>query len=256
VFVNGQPVPLVEYQTQVALAEAFFKKQEMPGLSAAEKEAALRQVRRQVLDWMIDQLLIEQTAVRMGARVSEAQVDAEFAKAKGNDPAQFERWLKENGLTAESFKAKLHSELLGAAVRDAVTSYIPSRMEQVCVRHILVSSENEARQILRQIKSNEDFTRLAKQYSKDMGTRETGGDLGFYPRGVLSPEIDKVAFSLVVGQISDVIRTNFGYHIIQVTQRDLAREITPEMMIALRQEAFMHWLEAERAKAKIEYLIE
>ena len=254
--VNGQPVPLADYETQVALAEAFFKKQETPGQTAAEKDAALRQVRRQVLDWMIDQLLIEQTAVRMGIRVSDAQVEAELAKARGNNQAQFDRWLKDNGLTAETFKAKLQSELQGAALRDAVTAYIPSKMEQVHLRHILVGSEDEARQILKQIKKSDDFVRLAKQYSTDMGTRETGGDLGFYPRGILSPEIDKVAFNVVVGQISDVIHTSFGYHIIQVIERDMAKEVSPEMMIALRQDAFMRWLEAERAKAKIEYLRE
>lgn len=127
-------------------------------------------------------------------------------------------------------------------------------MEQVHLRHILVASEQEARQILAQIKTNDDFVRLAKLHSIDMGTRESGGDLGFYPRGVLSPEIDRVAFNIVVGQISDVIQTSFGYHIIQVLERDPAREVTEEMMLALRQEAFMSWLEAERARAQIEYL--
>jgi parvulin-like peptidyl-prolyl isomerase len=253
--VNGQAVPLADYQTQAALAEAFFKKQDTSAQSA-DKDAALKQVRRQVLDWMVDQLLIEQAAARLGVKIADSQVETEFNKAKGTDAAKFDRWLKDNTLTAETFRAKLRSELLGTAVRDAVTSYIPAKMEQVHLRHILVKAENEARQILKQIKSNDDFVRLAKQSSVDMGTKDTGGDLGFYPRGVLSPEIDKVAFNVVVGQISDVIHTSYGYHIIQVIERDPAREVPSEMMNALRQDAFMKWLEAERGKAKIEYLSE
>ncbi len=63
-----------------------------------------------------------------------------------------------------------------------------------------------------------------------------------------------MAFNIVVGQVSDVIHTSFGYHILQVLERDPAREVTAEMMLALRQEAFMSWLEAERARAQIEYL--
>ncbi len=248
--VNGQAIPLEEYQRQVKLAESSFAKQ---GGMASDQET-LRQVRQQVLDWLIDQVLIEQTAQRMGITISDAAINAELAKARGDDAAKFAKWLEENGLTEDSFRANLRSELLGAAVRDAVTAYIPDKMEQVHLRHILVASEQEARQILSQIRTNDDFVRLAKLNSIDLGTRESGGDLGFYPRGVLSPEIDRVAFNIVVGQISDVIQTGFGYHIIQVLERDPARAVTPEMMLALRQEAFMSWLEAERARAQIEYL--
>lgn len=254
--VNGEPIPLAEFEQQVMLAESYYRKQAGSKPTGAESIEALRQVRRQVLDWMIDQLLIEQAARRLSITISEEQVETELQKAKGDDAEHFARWLKENGLTGETFRAKLRSELLGAAMRDAVTAYIPSKMEQIRLRHILVGSEAEARQVLRQIRSNEDFARLAKEHSLDMGTRDNGGDLGYYPRGILSPEIEKVAFNLVIGQISDVIQTAFGYHIIQVTDRNLQKEVSPQQMIALRQQAFLDWLLAERAKAKIEYLVD
>jgi len=253
--VNGEAITLAEYEAQVALAESSFGRQTSYS-SKEEREAAVRQVHRQVLDWMIDQMLIEQAATRLGIVVDDAQVEAEFAKAKGNDASQFAKWLKDNNLTEETFRERLRSEMLGAKMRDAVTSYLPDKMEQVRLRHILVASAEEANNILKQIKTNDDFVRLAQQYSLDMGTRDSGGELGFYPRGVLSPEIDRVAFSLVVGQISDVISTAFGYHIIQVLERDPQHPVSPEMAIALQQQAFMDWLAAERTKSTIEYLVD
>ena len=253
--VNGQPIPLADYEAQVALAEASFSRQ-MSYVDKDERAAALGQVHRQVLDWMIDQMLIEQAATRLGIVVEDAVVEAEFAKAKGSDASQFAKWLKDNGLTEETFRERLRSELLGTKMRDAVTEYLPGKIEQVRLRHILVASAEEANSILRQIRTNDDFVRMAQQHSLDLGTRDSGGELGFYPRGVLSPEIDRVAFNMVVGQISDVIGTAFGYHIIQVLERDAQREVSPEMSIALQQQAFMDWLSAERARAAIEYIVE
>ncbi len=253
--VNGEAIPLAEYEAQVALAESSFSRQATYS-NKEEREAAVRQVHRQVLDWMIDQMLIEQAAARLGIVMDDAAVEAEFAKARGNDANQFAKWLKDNDLTEETFRERLRSEMLGTKMRDAVTSYLPDKLEQVRLRHILVASAEEANSILKQIKTNDDFVRLAQQHSLDMGTRDSGGELGFYPRGVLSPEIDRVAFGLVVGQISDVISTAFGYHIIQVLERDPQHPVSPEMAIALQQQAFMDWLAAERTKSSIEYLVD
>ena len=252
--VNGQPIPLADFEAQVALAEESFRKQ--AGASGSDGEAALQQVRRQVLSWLIDQEIIEQAADRLRIVISDEQIEKELAKVKGDDPAQFARWLQGNSLTEEGFKDKLRSELVGTKVRDAVTEYLPTHMEQVRLRHILLGSRSEAENVLKQIKSVDDFERLAKQYSQDMGTRENGGDLGFYPRSVLSPEIDRVAFNLVLGQISDVIQTSYGYHIVQVLERSSQREVPEAMLLALRQQAFMDWLEAERGRAEIEYLVD
>ena len=252
--VNGRPVPLDEYENQVALAEESFSRQ--ANMSGAEKEAALAQVRHQVLSWLIDQELIDQVAERLHIEITDEQMDGELAKLKGDDPAQFQSWLKQNNLTEDGFRAQVASEMLGTEVRNAVTEYIPTTLEQVRVRHILVPSREQASEILGQIKTNDDFARLAKEYSQDLGSRENGGDIGFYPRGVLSPEIDRVVFNMVSGQISNVIQTSFGYHIVQVVERSAQREVPESMMLALRQQAFSDWLVAERGRAEIVYLID
>lgn len=80
--------------------------------------------------------------------------------------------------------------------------------------HILVKSESEAKSILERINKGESFAKLAEQYSMD-GSRKRGGDLGRFPRGVMVREFENAAFSLEKGQVSGIVKTQFGYHIIK-----------------------------------------
>lgn len=80
--------------------------------------------------------------------------------------------------------------------------------------HILVAKFSEAHAILKQIKKGESFAKLAQEHSLD-GSRKRGGDLGYFGRGMMVKEFEKAAFALEKGQVSDVIKTQFGYHIIK-----------------------------------------
>jgi parvulin-like peptidyl-prolyl isomerase len=73
--------------------------------------------------------------------------------------------------------------------------------------------------VLRALKSGEDFGKVAMQYSDDTGSKQQGGDLNFFERRMMVREFDEAAFNLSVGQVSDVVKTNFGYHIIKVTDK-------------------------------------
>jgi peptidyl-prolyl cis-trans isomerase C len=83
--------------------------------------------------------------------------------------------------------------------------------------HILVQTEEEANSIHEKIKNDEDFTKLAKEYSKDKGSAEKGGDLGYFARGKMVPEFERAAASLKPGEVSEPVKTRFGYHIIKLT---------------------------------------
>ena len=253
--VNGQPVPLAEFEAQAAVALDYYLQQPDVDPESESGQIALAQLRRQVLDWMIDQVLIEQAATRQGITV-DTEVDAEIQKMRAEDEARFDQWLVANGMTMESFRRRLRAEMMGAALSEQVASNIPTSVEQVRARHILLSTEDEANQILAQLQGGSDFAELARTRSLDGSNAEQGGDLGFFPRGLMAPEFEDAAFSLGVGETSGIIKTGFGYHIIQVIEKDPDREVPEAVLPALRQLAFQRWLESERASSDIEIMVE
>ncbi|MBA4418021.1 MAG: peptidylprolyl isomerase [Syntrophus sp. (in: bacteria)] len=88
---------------------------------------------------------------------------------------------------------------------------------EINTRHVLVKTEEEAKQIQAKIQKGDDFSDLAKKYSIDPNAKTTGGDIGFHPKGTLLPEYEAAAFKLKkVGQISGIVKTQFGYHIIRL----------------------------------------
>ena len=88
----------------------------------------------------------------------------------------------------------------------------------VRAKHILVDTENEAWALKSRITEGEDFDKLAKQYSK-CPSKEKGGDLGYFNRGQMVPEFEKVAFETPIGGVSDPVKTRYGWHIIKVIRK-------------------------------------
>jgi parvulin-like peptidyl-prolyl isomerase len=118
-------------------------------------------------------------------------------------------------ISEKTLRSVYEAQLLRTKVMDVVTKDTPHTEEQVWARHILVETEDEAKTIEARLKKGEDFAELAKELSKDTGSGANGGDLGWFGRGAMVPEFEKVAFALEVGEISEPIQSQFGYHIIQ-----------------------------------------
>ena len=97
--------------------------------------------------------------------------------------------------------------------------------EEITASHILVKTEKEAKEILSELKKGKDFAELAKEKSIDTVSARQGGSLGSFPRGAMVPEFEKAAFSLKVGEISPIVKSEFGYHIIKVTGRTKPHQI-------------------------------
>jgi parvulin-like peptidyl-prolyl isomerase len=257
--VNGQPILLADYEKQVAQFEVALSGQGLD-LSGEEGQATLAQIRRQILEAMINQLLTEQATAREGIAISNEEVEARIQadiQAVG-DESKFEQWLADNNLTREDYRAILRSELIYGAMFERVTAAVPTSAEQVHVRYILLESEEEAHNVLAQLQAGGDFTALAQEFSRDESTRESGGDRGWFPQGLelMPPEVEAAAFTLEVGQISGVVASQFGYYILQLVERDPNRPLPSEMRQSLKEKTFAHWLEEQRAAATIERFVE
>src|SRR5216683_3586351 len=116
----------------------------------------------------------------------------------------------------EEAKSALTDEALHQTYDDAVKS--TGGQEEVRARHILVENEDEAKAILDQLKGGGDFAALAKEKSKDPGAAE-GGDLGYFTKDQMVPEFSEVAFKMYPGQLSNPVKTQFGWHIIKLEDK-------------------------------------
>jgi parvulin-like peptidyl-prolyl isomerase len=207
-----------------------------------------------VLDGLIDGVLIEQggTALGIGLTEEELEQQVEADIEDGGGQAPFEEWLQATGQTREDYKEMRRQSLLAQQAMDAVSVDVATEAEQVHVRLIMVDSEETAQQILTMLQEGGDFAALVREHSLDLATKENGGDLGWFPRGLVVSELEAAAFALQPGQVSGVVRLGEGYHIIQVVEREAARPLSPDMQLDLKLSAFEEWLAALRASAAIE----
>jgi hypothetical protein len=261
--VNGQPIPLAEFEKNVARRQAEMTQQGID-LTTPEGKAALAEMRRQILEGMIEQELIDQEVVKQGITVTQAEVDAavnqSIADSGGVDA--FNKYLTNvAGMTVDEYREGQREGMLTQKMIEYVTRNVPMTGEQVHARHILLNTKAEADSLLAQLRAGADFAVLAQRYSKDTITSAGGGDLGWFPRGGLfDAALEKAAFDLQPGQISGVVQSDLGgqtvYHIVQVIERDPARALSDDALLAARRMAFQRWLDDLKASAKIERLVE
>jgi parvulin-like peptidyl-prolyl isomerase len=255
--VNGQYVFLEEYERQVAIYESALEDQGFD-LDSDEGRVEAEQIRSNLLEGLIDSLLMREAAEKLGLALSEEELDAQMAVdiEDGGGEAAFEEWLDATGQTRADYREMLHDLMLSERVLNLVATDLPSVAEQVHIRHIAVSSPEAAQEIVTQLQEGADFAELARSRSEDTLTRDDGGDLGWFPAGIVAPELEQVAFSLQVGEVSGVIQLGEGYHVIQLVERQADRPISPDLEMDLELAAFEQWLEELRAAAVIERFVE
>ncbi len=288
------PVAIVDGDkiSKAQLDEAFDKAVQMTGIKASDLTPEQKlEGYRQILDEMITEKLVNKAAA--GVTVPQADVDAQIAKIKAQFPSEedFSKQLTQVGQTPEQLSETikkmlqqqrwLESQLAGKAEvteEEAKKFYEENKTEftqpeTVKASHILFrvnkeDSEDVVNQKLKaaqgaeaRAKKGEDFTALAKELSEEPGAKESGGDLGFFPKDRMVPEFAEVAFNEKVGEISDPVRTQFGWHVIKVTDKKPAGtlpydEVKSQLMTYLKskkqEEAAQEVLKSLRDSAKIE----
>lgn len=214
-------------------------------------ETALRE---QVLDTLIEQEVIAQSAGEVGVTVTTEEVDAEMQGLRNaaRDDAGWEQFLSQNGYTEAEMRDAQRDSLVTQRVRNTLMQPYEGEVEQVQARHILVSTEAAAQSLLDRLNAGEGFEALAQEASVDSTTRNDGGNLGWFTRDELTdPRLAEVAFELSPGQIAGPIETSLGFHIIQTTERG-ERVIEPERLPLLSETVFSRWLAEQMNTAEIQ----
>jgi parvulin-like peptidyl-prolyl isomerase len=243
--VGSKPISKEKFQELMARAEKSYdaQKRAFPKPGSTEYE----QLKGQAITFLVQQAEVEEQAEAMGVDISDDKVDKEIARYKkqfyGGSDERYEKAIKQQGLTDEQAREAIRQNLVSQALFKKVTGdvkvtdadikeYYSTHKTQYVqpesrdVRHILVPKKELADSLYQQLKGGSNFAQLAKRYSKDPGSASNGGKLTV-TKGQTVPEFDKTAFSLKNGELSQPVKTQYGYHIIQALSAVKASTTTP-----------------------------
>lgn len=197
-----------------------------PGSSAPDFDTFDESIRQNVLRGIVSERLIYDQAVKDGFDKNPDVVKRLAALQKQVVMQTYVENKSKTLITDQQLKAAYAEK--AAAMKD---------QEEIRARHILVASEDEAKEVVKQLKKGGDFEKIAKDKSTDKGSGAQGGDLGYFTKERMIPEFATAAFKMKVGEISEPIKTSFGWHVIKVEDRRKMQAPTfDEMKDALKTE--------------------
>jgi foldase protein PrsA len=232
------------------------------------------------LDTLIAEKIVELESDKKDLTVKDSEIEEELESIKesyGGEEA-FNEALASSGASLDSVKKNVESFLLTEKLLkdrvsisdDQITEYFEANKdsfaqeEQVQASHILVEDEETAKEVKSKLDDGGDFAELAKEYSTDTSNAEAGGELGFFAKGEMVTEFDDKAFAMKKGEISEPVKTEFGYHIIKVTDKkdakeavldDHKEEIKDILFDQALQTEYGTWLEEQKEEYQIENLL-
>jgi parvulin-like peptidyl-prolyl isomerase len=239
--VNGEGITVVEFNAEV---QRYQTAQGALGKTISAEDASAA-----VQDDLTAQLLLSQAARLEGFRLDDAglqeRMDSLAAQIGGAEALS--AWESQQGYTDQAFRSALRRAAEAAWMRDKILANVPSTAEQVHVQQILLYNQDTAQNFLNQLNGGADFDELAAR--ADPLTR---GDLGWVPRGyLLEPKIEEAAFSLAVGEHSEVIATDVGFHIVRILARDPQHTLSPDAYLSLKELALQQWIGEQRQQSNV-----
>ncbi len=277
--VNGSMITAEEVDREFRLLE---KRMAQQGRSLSERE--VEDVRQKVLKNLINLELLAQESQKLNIRIEDPAVEQQFNsfRSRFQNDAEFEAVLSEMGFTEDEIRDKIRETLavrklvslkvqtgLSVSEEELKSFYQENRSvlqqpEKVRARHILVKVDPEtdkekARKTIDaardRVMKGEDFAVVAQEVSEGPSAPQ-GGDLGFFGRGQMVAPFEEAAFSLDTGAISPVVETQFGYHVLQVTDREPEKTLAFEEVKDRLEEALLQEKTKERTDRYIEKLRE
>ena len=262
-WVNGQVLTRAEFERELA------RSLELPDGSTAPTPDQLGALRRTVLQAGLDRLLFVQEAAKRGVEIPPAEVEQRLQRMRADwPPEEFEALLAQRHQTLDELRAELRAQLVQEKLfhelvypRVAVTEEeiraeldahpeLLQEPEQVHAAQIVVKELDQAKEIRAKLREGAKFADLARERSLSADAKD-GGDLGWFPRGVMPPQFDAVAFSLGPGQISDVVTTDYGFHIFKLIERRPARK---KDLASVRAEVERQLLRAKQEQAQTDFV--
>ncbi|PFA63016.1 foldase [Bacillus sp. AFS015802] len=232
------------------------------------------------LDTLIAEKIVKLESEKKDLTVKDSEIDEELKNIKGqyDSDEAFKEALASSGTSLESVKENIRTFLLTEKLlKDRVTitddqikEYFEAnkdtfaQAEQVEASHILVKDEKTANEVKAKLDDGGDFAELAKKYSTDTSNAESGGELGYFGKGEMVQAFDDKTFSMKKGEISEPVKTEFGYHIIKVTGKKEAKEavladhkdeIKDILFDQALQTEYGTWLQEKKEDYKIENLL-
>jgi parvulin-like peptidyl-prolyl isomerase len=231
--VGEREITKAEYDRLLASAEKTYEAREQEFPAAGTPEFA--QLRNAIVRSLVEQAQFEIAAEELDVTVSDADVDKRLDELKEQffqgDEQKYEEELEAQGLTEEQVKSDLRTRLLSEKVFEKVTSEVQVTDDDVQayyeenqaqfetpasreIRHIVVKTKQRADQLHAQLEDGANFAKLARQFSTDEGSKKEGGKFTAQQGATVAP-FDEVAFGLDTGEVSDPVKTQFGWHIIE-----------------------------------------
>jgi peptidyl-prolyl cis-trans isomerase C len=252
--VNGHAIHENEVARELGQMSQMMQQQ---GGQMPTDPAGMQQMRQNAVNNLVDKQLLKEQVEKEGLAPNDAEVKAEIDKVKAQypDEAAFLQRLQALGLSEDDLREEIsfnmamqrlavkHQDAAPDASPEEAQKYYDENRQQflepegVRASHILIRSaatdpdtaksaaRARAEAALADVKGGRDFATVAKEKSEDPGSAPNGGDVQFFARGRMVPEFEQAAFALQVGEISPIVQTQFGYHIIKVTDKRAAREV-------------------------------
>jgi len=272
--VNGNKITVSDFRNELRIYH--LGKTSTESLKHSER---FLEIKKEILNAMIRDAILLEEAQKIGIQSNEKEISHKIDSIRKDYPGDsFSKFLIKNEINYNFWKKKIESSIIIEKITETVTKQVPkiseneiyeyyvknkSRFtvpEQIKAYQIVVKKERDADRILSELKRKKDFEELAKEYSITPES-ENGGDMGYFSKGSMPEEFDKVLFRLRKGRTSRIVKSDFGFHIFKVVDKkptrlkpleEVSEEITLDLTNIKKDEIFSEWLKEKIANSKIE----
>lgn len=277
--VDGDIISKEQFDKIFGVFKAQIEKKEGPEIwdRLINGEKYIDLAKQNVLEQMIQDKIQLKKAEELGIDAAKEEIDTEIDKWKNlfDSDEKFEEFLDSLNMDNDYFYDSIKKDIILSKLRESLTKNVDVTEEEMIMyynthldlynrvkaSHILLETEEEAREVLERIEAGEDFNGLAKEYSIDPSVKSNNGDLGYFRYGDMVEPFEAAAFSLKVNEISDPVKSEYGYHIIRVEDRkvdrfeDIKDELKEDMIIEKKNMDYTANLEELFEESKIEKFI-